>query len=273
MKKPSIFALISSLLFLASFTSCASSNQKTITVASSEMPHALILNNAIRPIVEKHGYSLSVKVLDWTLQNDAVANGEYDANYFQHRPYLETYANNAEYQIIEPIVAVHFEPLRIYRGKAADNAYPSKTSTFEICNDISNEIRALDLLQSANLIEGYEFDANGVPTNLPSNITLVEESLLAASLPDYDFGVLPCNTALTAHLSADPLLPGENDEVADLRANVLAANTKKYQNDSEYRAKIDCLADALLSSSVHDYIQTTWSQAIMPYQKDLRKSG
>ena len=71
----SAFVLSASLL-----TGC--SNENTITVCASELPHAKILNEAIKPILKEKGYNLKVTVLDWTIQNSAVANDEYDANYF-----------------------------------------------------------------------------------------------------------------------------------------------------------------------------------------------
>lgn len=268
--KKALITLFAALVASASLASCSNSSDKTISIAASEIPHAKILNEAVKPILKEKGYDLKVTVLDWTLQNDAVANNEYDGNYFQHRPYLQKYADNANYEKVEPIVAVHFEPLRIYRGKAASDATPTKDSTFEICADVSNEIRALDLLVNAGLLDSYEVDDSGTPKNLPSNITLIDENLLASSLNDYDFGVLPCNTALTANLTADTSLPVEADTVADKNANVLAVNTTKYTNDSAYKAKIDALADALLTDTVKDYINKTWNNVIEPYQKDLR---
>ena len=252
--KKALITLFAALVASASLASCSNSSDKTISIAASEIPHSKILNEAVKPILKEKGYDLKVTVLDWTLQNDAVANNEYDGNYFQHRPYLQKYADNANYEKVEPIFAVHFEPLRIYRGKAASDATPTKDSTFEICADVSNEIRALDLLVNAGLLDSYEVDDSGTPKNLPSNITLIDENLLASSLTDYDFGVLPL----------------EADTVADKNANVLAVNTTKYTNDSAYKAKIDALADALLTDTVKDYINKTWNNVIEPYQKDLR---
>ena len=75
--------LISAFVLSASIlTGC--SNENKITVCASELPHAKILNEAIKPILKEKGYDLKVTVLDWTIQNSAVANDEYDANYFQH---------------------------------------------------------------------------------------------------------------------------------------------------------------------------------------------
>jgi len=74
------------------YSSYSGEKKGEISVCASELPHAKILNECIAPLVAEDGYSLKVKVLDWTIQNDAVANGEYDANYFEHVPYLKTYA-------------------------------------------------------------------------------------------------------------------------------------------------------------------------------------
>lgn len=274
------FTLLTVLLSLsASLASCSSNNDNVITVCASESPHAEVLNNAVKPLLEEKGYTLKVTVLDWTIQNDAVKSKEYDANYFQHRPYLQqydsgssTYNENYTYTKVFPVVGVHFEPLRIYAGKktAAEFESIKKTATYEICNDVSNEIRALDLLVACGALDSYETDSNGNPINLPSNITLIEESLLASSRNDYDYAVLPTNTALTAKITADTSLPTESESVKNLRANVLAANVSEYKSNTTYKAKIDALSDALLSSAVADYIKSEYNGVIEVVQSDLR---
>lgn len=272
--------LLTNIFLLGSLVSCGTKDtSKTITVCASEIPHAEILKNAVEPLLEKEGYELKVTILDWTLQNDAVKNLDYDANYFQHRPYLEQYdsgssdyVSNYTYKNVFPVATVHFEPLRIYSGKKSASEFEKikKTATYEICNDTSNEIRALDLLVNAGVIDSYETDNNGNPINLPSNITPIAEDLLAASKDDYDYAVLPTNTALTAKISADSSLPSESDEVADLRANVVAANVNEYKVNETYKNKIDVLTTALLSSEVASFIETNYSGVIQVVQKDLR---
>ncbi len=273
---------LSTLLLLSSFflAGCGSSDSsKTITIAASEIPHAEILNDAVKPLLKEKGYSLEVTILDWTLQNDGVYNNDYDANYFQHRPYLQqydssssTYSEDYVYTKVFPVATVHFEPLRIYAGKKSASEFESskKSATYEICSDVSNEIRALDLLVSSGVIASYQTDENGNPINLPSNIRAIDENMLVASLQDYDYAVLPTNSALTGHLNGDPSLPVESDSVKDLRANVVAANVSKYKSDSVYKTKIDVLADCLLSSEVDSYIQAKYSGVISTAQKDLR---
>lgn len=278
MKKTTLFVALLSLG--ASLASCQSGDtSKTISVCASETPHAEVLRNAVAPILKEKGYELKVTVLDWTLQNDAVYNLDYDANYFQHRPYLEqydsgssTYVEDYTYTKVFPTVAVHFEPLRIYSGKKTAGEFQSikKTATYEICSDTSNEIRALDLLVSCGVIDSYQTDDGGNPINLPNNITPIDENLLAASRSDYDYAVLPTNTALTAKIQADSSLPVEGDEVASLRANIIAANVNEYKTNETYKTKIDVLSDALLSSSVASYIESQYQGVIEAVQSDLR---
>lgn len=274
--KKSLFVLP---LFVLSFVSCNKDDSKTINIACSQKPHAEILNDVCKAELKEKGYTLNVTVLDWTLMNDATYSGEYDGNYFQHRPYLQNYDGNQSsystsytYTKLFPAAAVHFEPLRIYEGKktAADFASIKTEATYCICNDVSNEIRALDLLKEAGVITSYELDSDGTPTNLPKNITPLTESELALAIADYDYGVLPVNSALTGGLEASDSLPTENDTVADKNANVLALNVTKYNENKDYKTKMDVLCDVLLSDKVASYIKTTYKGVISSYQKDLR---
>lgn len=274
--KKSLFVLP---LFVLSLVSCKEDTSKTITIACSQKPHAEILNGVCKEDPKAKGYDLQVTVLDWSITNDATESGEYDGNYFQHRPYLQnydgnqtTYSTDYTYTKLFPAVTVHFEPLRIYEGKKKASEFESvkTTATYCICNDVSNEIRALDLLKDAGVITSYELDSEGVPTNLPSNITPLNESELALAVADYDYGVLPVNSALTGGLEANESLPTENDTVKDKNANVLALSVSKYKNDKEYKTKMDALCESLLSDKVVDFIKTTYKGVIVSYQLDLR---
>ena len=246
-------------------TSC-NKDKKTIYVCASELPHADILENAVAPILEEQGYTLKVTVLDWTIQNDSVASGDYDANYFQHVPYLELYTGEVK---LFATTKVHYEPLGIYKGKATGAL--SEGKTFAICNDESNALRALELLQSKGVIESLPVDEEGKLTITGSNwtasngvtVTLIAEELLVASMADYDFVCLPCNTALTGNVSGSLQVAKEDDaELVAGKANVLAARVEDYQNDEVYKAKIDALTDALLSKAVSDYVNEKWGGAI-----------
>lgn len=260
MKNKIILTLSTSIIFLGALTSCNASNEKTlIKVCASELPHADILNNCVKDILKEKGYTLKVTILDWTLQNEAVTNKDYDANYFQHIPYLNSDEQGKD---LFAVCKVHYEPLTIYQGKS--NATDVKEGkTFEICSDTSNAIRAFTLLQEKGVLTNIPVDESGenltilgsTYTENEVTVTLIDEALLAASLNDYDFGLLPCNTALTAGISSDKLVGREdNPEQVSLKANVLAARSEDYKSDQDYKTKIDLLADALLSEAVSSYV-------------------
>lgn len=276
MKKLSILAVA---VLTMGLTSCGGGD-KVIRVAASESPHAVILNSSVvKNALSERGYSLEVTVLDWTIQNDGVYTGDYDANYFQHRVYLQdfdggltSYQEDYTYTKVEPLVGVHFEPLRIYCGKKTVEQFASEktSSTYVICNDVSNEIRALDLLVDNGVIDDYDLDESGAPTNLPSNITPIAEELLVASMSEYDYAVLPCNTALTGNVDVDDGLPVEGMNIAELYSNILAVNVSSYENDSTYKDKVDALADVLILDEVADFIDEEFRGLIEPVKLDFR---
>ena len=114
--KKSFLCLVAVLVLCLTvgLTSC-NKEDKTIYVCASELPHADVLENAVAPILKEKGYTLKVTVLDWTIQNDSVANKDYDANYFQHVPYLTDFNQQNGTNVVS-VSAIHVEPLGIYGG-------------------------------------------------------------------------------------------------------------------------------------------------------------
>jgi D-methionine transport system substrate-binding protein len=271
MKKLNIAFASIALLSGLTLTGCSQDNSKVIKVAASETPHAKVLNECVADILKEKGYTLKVRVLDWTQQNSAVASKDYDANYFQHIPYLNTFEGTGEQELVAS-VKVHYEPLSIYRGKS--NASLSEGKTFAICNDTSNAIRAFQLLKAKGVLDtipvsedGQELTFSSISTEWTSengiSVKLIQENLLTSSLGDYDFVLLPANTAYTGNVSGDKLVAKEDDpEQVSSKANVLAVRKYDYLNNETYKAKIDVLSDALLSSEVSSYFATTFLNAM-----------
>lgn len=268
--KKLITLLLALTLCLTAFSAVACGNDdKKISVCASDVPHAQVLNGVVKDELAKKGYTLEVTILEWTIQNDSVANGDYDANYFQHVPYLNDYAGAVK---LSAICKVHYEPLGIYYGKAEKGTAVTAGKTFEICDDVSNAIRAFQLLEAKNVIskevEGDNYPVNDAGDQLNIGdaakswtskdgtivVTLVAENLLVASRTDYDFALLPCNTAYTGNVSSEERADVENDpEQVAGKANIIAARTEDYKNNSVYKAKIDALADVMLSEAVSTY--------------------
>ena len=275
-----LFALAASLF------ACGGNNEKTITIAASELPHAKILNEAIKPVLKDKGYDLKVTVLEWTQQNPAVARGEYDANYFQHLPYLNTYnAEASEDNQLQMVVKVHFEKLCLYASDLNHKTLQNG-DTIEIVNDVSNIERALLLLQDHGVIDAISpscYDGDGTFTFNTSNpnsqvtfaaaysnckITCIQESNLAVSLPDYDVGVIPGNAALTGlgNDYASRIVFGENvdEDILSLRANGVAVRKKDAKSD-----KSKALVEAFASDSVKSYIASTFGDSVVYHYENL----
>ena len=113
--KKRILSLVTVLVLCLSlaFTTSCEKDEKVIYVCASELPHADVLENAVAPILKEKGYTLKVTVIDWTIQNDAVANKDYDANYFQHVIFFDGEKEGNGYNIAN-VGAVHLEPFGLY---------------------------------------------------------------------------------------------------------------------------------------------------------------
>ena len=273
--------LLTLLFFGTSLLSaCSTNNEKVITIAASEVPHAKILNEVLKDILSEKGYGLNVKVLDWTLQNDALANKEVDANYFQHIPYLNTYKGSVS---LIPACKVHYEKLCVYT-KDINVKEIFNGAKIELVDDISNIERALNLLSANNILTINEscYDKDGNFANFESahpnnyvtfnegyencSLTCIAEELLSVSLDDYDFGVIPGNTAMTGLKDySKKIVLSENDpKLEDEKANVIAIREEDKTSD---KAKI--IVESFKDARVRDYIEETFSSSVSYHFVDL----
>ena len=190
----------------AAASASAASGDTTITVAASPTPHAQILNDAVKPLLEKEGYTLVVKEFnDYVLPNTATEEGEVDANYFQHTPYLDSFNEENGTHLVS-VAAVHYEPFGLYAGKTASLDALADGAVVAVPNDTTNEARALLLLEQEGLIKLK--DGAGVTATVadiaenPKNLEIKE--LEAANIPnvlaDVDIAAINSNYALGAGL-------------------------------------------------------------------------
>ena len=248
--KKLITLLLGLVIVGGTLTSCGN-KENTITVCASELPHAKILEDVVAPILEEKGYKLEVTVLDWTIQNTEVATDQYDANYFQHIPYLEVNNFTGDQELVAA-AKVHYEKLCLYASDKDTNKKLDNGETIEIVNDVSNIERALLLLASYDILsinescytsEGFtNFDTsnpNSCVTFLEGyencKLTCIAESNLCAALPDYNFGVIPGNTALTGlgdGLGERIVLSEKaTEETISERANIIAVKKSNLFTD------------------------------------------
>ena len=153
MKKKWIVSVITAALALGALTACGSSkDDSTITVAASATPHAEILEQ-VKPILAEQGYTLEVTVFsDYVQPNQVVESGEYDANYFQHIPYLDSFNEEHGTHLINA-GGIHYEPFGIYPGTKSDLSTLAEGDVISVPNDTTNEARALLLLQDNGILK------------------------------------------------------------------------------------------------------------------------
>ena len=249
-------------------SSAAASDDKTITVAATPTPHAEILNDAVAPLLEKQGYKLVVKEFnDYVLPNTATEEGEVDANYFQHIPYLETFNVENGTHLVS-VAAVHYEPFGLYAGKTATLADLPDGASVAVPNDTTNEARALLLLEQEGLIKlnadaGVTATVSDITDN-PKNLKIQE--LEAATIPnvlqDVDIAAINSNYALGAGLSVS------KDALAVEDANGTAAQTYKniivVREGNEASDKVKALVGAVQDPSIAQYINDKYDGAVLP---------
>ena len=209
---------------LAGCGKSTSADDKVIKVAASATPHAEILEQA-KPLLEAKGYDLQVTVFDDYVQpNEVVESGDFDANYFQHIPYLESFNEEKGTHLVNA-GGIHYEPFGIYPGTKASLDELADGDSIAVPNDTTNEARALLLLQDNGIItlkEGVGLTAtkNDIVEN-PYNVDIVE--LEAAQVPrvkdEVAFMVLNGNYALEAGFSV------AKDAIAYEKADSEAAKT------------------------------------------------
>ena len=239
----------------------------TLKVAASPTPHAEILN-AAKDILAEQGIDLEViEFTEYVQPNLVTESGEVDANYFQHKPYLDGF-NVKQGTHLVSVGPVHYEPLGIYPGKSDDLANIADGATIAVPNDTTNEARALQLLATQGLITvrdgaGLTATINDITDN-PHNLQIkeIEAAQLPRTVQDVDFAVINGNYALAAGFSVknDALATEDaSSEAAQTYANILAVKEGR-ENDPAIQA----LYAALTSDKVKDYINSTYDGAVVP---------
>ncbi len=236
-----------------------------VKVGASVTPHAEILN-AVKEELKAAGFDLEVvEFTDYVLPNTALEQGDLDANYFQHTPYLENFNEENGTHLVS-VGKIHYEPFGIYAGKTSDLSAIPEGGSIAIPNDGTNEARALLLLEAQGLIklkEGITFTATVLdiaenPKNL--DIKEIEAAQLARSLQDVDAAVINGNYAIQAGLKVkDALAIEDKDSIAaDTYANVLVVK-EGHENDEATKA----LLAALQSDTAKKFMEEKYEGAVI----------
>ena len=248
----------------------ADAEKGTIKVAASATPHAEILEEA-KPILEKEGWDLEVTVFDDYVQpNLVVESGDFDANYFQHIPYLDNFNEEQGTHLVNA-GGIHYEPFGIYPGTKKTLDDLEDGDTIAVPNDTTNEARALLLLQDNGVITlkdgaGLEATVKDIEEN-PKNIQIeeLEAAQVSRVKDEVAFVVLNGNYALQAgySVSKDSIAHETSDsEAAKTYVNVIAVKEGNEDNKA-----VKALVDVLKSDEIKDYINETYDGAVVPFEE------
>ena len=238
----------------------------TLTVGATPNPHAEILAQ-VKDDLAAEGIDLVVKEYsDYVVPNTAVEEGDLDANYFQHTPYMEKFNEENGTHLVS-VGKIHYEPMGIYPGLTKTLEELPDGATIAVPNDATNEARALQLLAAQGLIELKE-DAglNATPNDITSNpknlqIKELEAAMLPQTASEVDLSVINSNFAMEGGMNpaTDSLASEDADsEAAQTFANIIAVK-EGHENDPAIQA----LVKALQSDKVKEYIEKTYSGAVV----------
>lgn len=269
MKKKAVSLIIAAVFAVGALTGCGSKDDGTIKVAATEVPHAEILE-AAKPILAEKGWDLQVTVFsDYVQPNEVVEAGDFDCNYFQHTPYLDSFNQEKGTHLVN-VGEIHYEPLGIYGGTESDLANISDGATIAVPNDTTNEARALLLLQDNGIITlkdgaGMEATKNDIAEN-PHNVEIIEleAAQVARVIEETSFVVLNGNYALQAGLNAqtDALAYETSDsEAAKTYVNVVVVKEGNEGNEG-----VKALVEVLKSDEISNFINEKYQGSVVPFK-------
>ncbi|MFI8326188.1 MetQ/NlpA family ABC transporter substrate-binding protein [Streptomyces sp. NPDC085529] len=242
----------------------AGSADKALVVAASPTPHADILNFVKDNLAAKAGLKLEVKEFtDYVLPNTATQSGQVDANFFQHKPYLDDF-NKKNKTTIVPVVNVHLEPLGLYSKSLKSVKDLKAGQTVAVPNDTTNEGRALHLLAENGLItlkEGVGTDAklSDITDKKGLEFKELEAATVPRALSDVDAAVINGNYAIEADLS-----PAKDALVLEKAEGNPYANFLAVKEGNEKDARVQKLAELLNSPETKKYIEDTYKGSVIP---------
>lgn len=250
------------IAFLTALNLNAKSDEKTIVVGVSPVPHAEILE-VVKPKLKEQGYELVIsEITDYSIPNIATNDGDLDANFFQHEPYLNEHNKNRNTDLVK-VVAIHLEPLGFYSNKIKNINELKDNATIAIAHDPTNGNRALRILQDAGLITLDESAVLATPADIVKNpkglkFVEIEGALIPRSLNDVDLAAISTNFVLDMGLNPS------KDALIIESTNSPYANIIATKRGSENSPKIKALSKAVTSDEVRNFINERYKGAVLP---------
>ncbi|MBM7710650.1 MetQ/NlpA family ABC transporter substrate-binding protein [Enterococcus xiangfangensis] len=240
---------------------------KTLVVGASPTPHAEILEH-VKPLLEKEGVKLEIKKFDdYVLPNKALADGDIDVNYFQHKPFFNKAVKENDYKFSD-VGSVHIEPMGFYSKKIKDIKDLKDGATIITSNSESDWGRIITILQDADLVtvkDGVDLETatfDDIAEN-PKNLKFehsIDPALLATTYENDEGDLVAINANFAYGAGLNPVKDSlllEKDKSP--YANILAVRTEDKDN-----ASVKKLEKVLHEKDVQDWILEKWDGSVKP---------
>ncbi|WP_169776558.1 MetQ/NlpA family ABC transporter substrate-binding protein [Campylobacter mucosalis] len=250
------------IAFLTALNLNAKSDEKTIVVGVSPVPHAQILE-VVKPKLKEQGYELVIsEITDYSIPNIATNDGDLDANFFQHQPYLDEQNKNLGLNLVKTL-AVHVEPMGFYSNKIKNINELKDGSVVAIAHDPSNSNRALRILENAGLIKIDQSVKFASPHDITQNVKNlkfieIEGALMPRTLHEVDLAAISTNFVLDMGLNP------ATDALLIENSNSPYANIIVTKSGNENSPKIKALNNAVRSDEVRNFIINRYKGAVIP---------
>jgi D-methionine transport system substrate-binding protein len=262
-----ITTVLASAGLLLGLSACGGSGNDsgTLTVGATSAPHAEVLTHVRDNLAGKAGIKLEIKEFsNYEQLNPALNDGQLDANYFQHRPYLAE-SNQKTGQKLEFVAGVHLEPLGVYSKKVTRLQDLPQGATVALPSDPSNLARGLKLLADNGVVtlkpgageNATEKDVAGNPKGIRFRPT--DAAALPRQLADVDASVINGNYALEGGLT-----PAKDALASEKPENNPYVNGLVVKSESKNDADIKKLAELLTGPEVKKFIQDKYKGSVLP---------
>lgn len=275
MKKSRIIRLVVAFGLLLTLAACGSNSSSSkedkkdgvLKIGASNVPHAEILEH-VKPILKKEGIDLQITTYqDYILPNKALADGEIDANYFQHIPYYNLQVKENKYDFANA-GAIHIEPLGLYSKRIKNLDDVKDGGTVLVSNSTTDWGRVISILQDAGLVKVKD----GVDITTATFDDIVENkknlkftyeadpALMTTFLNNDEADIVAINSNFAVDNGLDPL----KDAVALEKTSSPYANIIAVRSEDKDNENIKKLVEVLKSKDVKDWILKEWKGAVVP---------
>ncbi|MGE7671974.1 MetQ/NlpA family ABC transporter substrate-binding protein [Lysinibacillus sp. NPDC094403] len=270
-KKNKILLGLASLTLVAALVGCGTKedskskaiNENKIVVGVTSGPHEQIAEAAAK-VAKENGLEVELKTFsDYVLPNTSLAEGDLDANSYQHKPFLDTFNKDHNTDLV-PVGKTILTPMGIYSKKYKSFDEIPDGATFGLPNDPTNGARALFVLQEAGIIKLKD------RADLTASIRDVEENkknlkfieLEAAQIPkqlsEVDVAAINTNFALDAGINP------KKDSIFLESTNSPYVNYIAVRAENKDDPTIKKFVEAYQSEEVRKFIEEEFKGSIIP---------